>query len=172
MKSPRPKTRRTPPARARRPAWLKRPGLAISHVLVPLDFSGQSRQALKYAVPLARHFRARISLLHVVELAYPAVEATGAMTLINVDAAGQSQAAAKRLDRTAAELVPPELRGRHLVGLGSAAQVIIDTIGQQGIDLVVLSTKGRSGLARLLLGSTAERVVRHSPCPVLTVRRS
>lgn len=150
----------------------QRAATTIRRLLVPLDFSGQSRQALKYAVPLARKFRARICLLHVIELAYPAVEATGAMALISVDLRGQDRAVARRLDRTAVELVPPALRGGSFVGAGSAARVIIDTIREQSIDLVVLSTKGRSGLARLLLGSTAEQVVRHSPCPVLTVRRS
>lgn len=156
-------------SRTSAPAGIPNPG--ISHMLVPLDFSGKSRQALVYALPLARHFRARISLLHVIELPTQPAESGGFVINVYQDVRPQRQAAARRLEQMAARLVPKELRGHNLIGIGSASGVIIDTIRRQHIDMVVLSTKGRSGLARIVLGSTAEYVVRHAACPVLTIRR-
>lgn len=157
---------RTP---ATKPARIPNPG--IHHLLVPLDFSGKSRQALKYAVPLARHFQARISLLHVVEPVYLPAEAGGLIANLAEDINEQRRDAAKHLAQMSASLVPAAVRGRNLVGIGSARELIVDAVRRQRIDLVVLSTKGRSGLARMVLGSTAEYVVRHAPCPVFSVRR-
>lgn len=146
--------------------------LPFRSVLVPMDFSGKSRQALEYALPLARQSGSRISLLHVLPPAqvYPTpLPVEGG--LAQIDIRTQKRTAAVHLDRLARELIPAELHGRHLVSIGHAGQVIIDTARRQRTGLIVMSAKGRSGLSRLLLGSTAEFVVRHAACPVLTVRR-
>jgi universal stress protein A len=147
-------------------------GAPFRSVLVPMDFSGKSRQALAYALPLAQQAGARVSLLHVLQPVqiYPApLPLEGG--LIEQDLKLQKRDAARHLDRLAADLIPDGLRGRNLIGIGHPGQVITDTAKRQRIGLIVMSAKGRTGLSRLLLGSTAEFVVRHATCPVLTVRR-
>jgi universal stress protein A len=150
----------------------QKPEALFRSVLVPMDFSGKSRQALAYALPLARQAGARISLLHVLQPAhiYPAPLAMEA-GLIEHDLRTHKRDAARHLDKLAADLIPEDLRGRSLIGIGHPGQLITDTAKRQRIGLIVMSAKGRTGLSRLLLGSTAEFVVRHANCPVLTVRR-
>jgi len=77
----------------------------------------------------------------------------------------------KHLDDLAAQLLPSDLRGRTIVREGNAAYEVVSVAEELKADLIVLSTTGHSGLKRVLLGSTAERIVRHAHCPVLTVRR-
>lgn len=140
----------------------------LRKILVPLDFSGQSRQALRWAIPLASQNKAKIFLVHVLPLPnYQAVE----LELPIPSPTEQRTAALKRLQTTAAAMIPPGLLARHVVLLGHAASQIVAAAEDHAIDLIVISTKGRSGLKRLLLGSTAEHVVRHARCPVLAIRR-
>jgi universal stress protein A len=68
-------------------------------------------------------------------------------------------------------LLPPRLRTGNAVLLGKPADEILALARRNNIDLIVLTTKGRTGLARALVGSTAESIMRHAPCPVLSVRR-
>jgi nucleotide-binding universal stress UspA family protein len=141
--------------------------LTLRRILVPLDFSGKSRQALRIAITLARQYGAKISLVHAVEHpVYP--DAFGNLT-IDVNTPGQ--AAQARLSEMAARWLPAGLGGRTCVSYGSAYANICATAQELKADLIVMSTHGRSGLPRALLGSTAERVVRHAHCSVLTVRR-
>lgn len=140
----------------------------VRRVLVPLDFSGQSRQALRWAVPLAAQNKAKIILVHVLPLPpYQAVELELPLPRLTE----QQAAARRRLQSTAESHIPPALHDRNLVLTGHAGPQIVDTAREHAIDLIVISTKGRSGLRRILLGSTAEHVVRHARCPVLAIRR-
>jgi len=75
-----------------------------------------------------------------------------------------------RLEQLAAETLSPEERGPAEVRFGVPFQVVTDVAREAQTDLIVLSTHGRTGIRRVLLGSTAERVLRHAPCPVLVVR--
>ncbi|MFZ5493789.1 MAG: universal stress protein [Verrucomicrobiota bacterium] len=134
----------------------------LLRILVPLDFSGKSRQALRYAVPLAQKFSARIHLVHVL----PDPGKTPQDEQIR-----QRLAAMKRLGQTAAQLMPPRLRAENAVLTGKPADEILALAQKNAIDLIVLTTKGRSGLRRALVGSTAEHIMRHAPCPVMSVRR-
>ncbi len=134
----------------------------IQHVLVPLDFSGKSRQALRFAVPIAQKFSAKIHLVHV--LPPPAKAALADLPRLRL-------AALQRLGAMAEELLPPRLRAGNAVLTGKPAEQILQLAGKNSIDLIVLTTKGRSGLARVIVGSTAESIMRHAPCPVLSVRR-
>ena len=77
----------------------------------------------------------------------------------------------ERLSALARELVPPDLLGNPMVRTGRARLEIIDAADELKADLIALSTHGHTGLKHVLLGSTAEHVVRHARCPVLTVRR-
>lgn len=133
----------------------------IQHLLVPLDFSGQSRQALRYAVPLAQKFSARIHLVHVL----PAVRQAELTELPRL-----KHGAIKRLGDMSA-LLPPRLRAGNAVLVGTPAGEILALAAKNNIDLIVLTTKGRSGLKRALVGSTAEHIMRHALCPVMSIRR-
>ena len=135
----------------------------LLRILVPLDFSGKSRQALRYAVPLAQKFSARIHLVHV--LPDPGKK-TSKDELIR-----QRLAAMKRLGQMAAQLMPPRLHAENAVLTGKPADEILALAEKNSIDLIVLTTKGRSGLQRVLVGSTAEQIMRHALCPVMSVRR-
>jgi nucleotide-binding universal stress UspA family protein len=142
----------------------------IERILVPLDFSPASMEALEYAVSLAKQFRAAIHLAHV----YPPDEAS------SVPGAGhllfESAEAVERLNEELTGIhrkhVPtfrPE--NCHIRG-GQPYQEIVLLAHEIDADLIVLATRGHSGLKHLLLGSTAERVVRNAPCPVLVARKS
>lgn len=134
----------------------------LFRILVPLDFSGKSRQALRYAVPIAQKFSARIHLVHV--LPDPGKTAKDELTR-------QRLAALKRLGVTGEQLVPPRILAASAVLHGDPADEILALARREAIDLIVLTTKGRSGLKRVLVGSTAEQIMREAPCPVMSVRR-
>jgi nucleotide-binding universal stress UspA family protein len=144
-------------------------GFKIEKILVPLDFSPASVEALRYAVSLAKQFRAAIHLVHV----YPPDEAS------SVAAAGhllfQSAEAVERLNEELTGIHRkhvPNFRPENChVRSGRPDQGINALAREIEADLIVLSTRGHSGLKRLLLGSTAERVVRDAPCPVLVARK-
>lgn len=137
-------------------------------ILVPLDFSGQSRQAFRCAVPLAEKFGASILLVHVIP---PPVYAATDLALAPPNAAAQRAAARRRLTTTATAGIPPGVKVRAVIREGHPAREILAVARRHKVGLVVISTKGRTGIRRLLLGSTAEYVVRHALCPVLAVRR-
>jgi universal stress protein A len=137
------------------------PVFKLKEILVPVDFTECTEKALAYAVPFARQFGATVTLLHVVEPAFvPASE------MVDVDLSHESQRALERL-RTR---VASQVRCQTMIRRGGAEQEIIAVAKELACDLIILSTHGRSGLDRLLLGSTAERVVRRAGCPIFIVR--
>lgn len=134
----------------------------LLRILVPLDFSGKSRQALRYAIPIAQKFSARIHLVHV--LPDPGKATKDELTRLRLTAL-------KRLGETAAQLMPPRLHTENAVLTGKPADEILSLAAKNAIDLIVLTTNGRSGLKRALVGSTAEQIMRQALCPVMSVRR-
>jgi universal stress protein A len=145
--------------------------LNIGQVLVPLDFSDHSQRALQYAVSFAAQFSAKLTLLHVVEpVVYPS---EFGYAPVAVDALNKSslESAQERLDAFAAKKVPARLRNQTLVRTGTAFDEIARAARDVNADIIILSTHGYTGLKHVMLGSTAERVVRHSPCPVLVLRQ-
>jgi nucleotide-binding universal stress UspA family protein len=138
-------------------------------ILVPIDFSDCSLRALDYASALARKFHARLILLHVVEPAiYPDNYLINSATL---DEANRNLIAAAReqLSKVEQRSAIQGLVAETLVRIGRAQSDISDTANATGADLIVMGAHGNSGLKQPLLGGTAERVMRHSSCPVLTV---
>lgn len=146
---------------------------AIRQILVPSDFSEPSRAALDYAAELARPFEAKIDVLHVWEAPTfipPAglLEAGVAdLSLIDVF----RKAAETALDQF---VLAAQKRGvavrASFAELGPPADTITEFARKRDYDLIVIGTHGRTGLSRALIGSVAERVVRHASCPVLAVR--
>jgi len=137
-------------------------------ILVPIDFSENSLRALDVAVPLARDCGANLLLVSAVE---PASYAAGLETmLLTTPGATLLRNTKAALLKLARRSVPSGVSANILAARGRAHDVIPRVAKQKHIDLIVLTTHGRTGLERVLLGSTAERVVRHAPCPVFVVR--
>jgi nucleotide-binding universal stress UspA family protein len=137
-------------------------------ILVPTDFSRNAAEALRFAVPLARQFGAQITLLHVIawEGNSRLLGAAGLADALNKSA----EDPAHRLDKLARTMVPADLLQKTIVRFGAPHVEIPKAARALKMDLIVISTQGRTGLEHVLLGSTAARVVRHASCPVLTVR--
>jgi len=145
--------------------------LRIKQILVPIDFSECSLKALRYAIPLAKEHRAAVTLAYVAPAISGAFGEYGAFDPVSV-----TKDMRERAERDLARLVVDEVRGMvpadTLVRAGCAVEEIINVARKLPADLIVISTHGRSGLNHVLLGSVAERVVRHAPCPVLVVREN
>jgi nucleotide-binding universal stress UspA family protein len=143
----------------------------IHHILVPTDFELASDTALDHAIALARAFDARVTVLYVHE---PVTTVYGGAPFMPmVDGADRAATAARAAlaamqHRRAAEWknVACEFR------LGKPWREIVDFAAREQVDLIAMGTHGREGVSRAVLGSVAERVVRQSPVPVLTVHFS
>jgi nucleotide-binding universal stress UspA family protein len=145
----------------------------LRKILVPVDYSGCSRAALEHAAMLAKSFNATIDLLYVWEApAFVAPEAmvgaAGTTQTLAQLASDQAQAAMREFAARAKE-DGIEVAGTR-VEQGDPSNTIVAVAEEGGYDLVAMGTHGRSGFAHLLLGSVAEKVVRRSTRPVLTVR--
>jgi nucleotide-binding universal stress UspA family protein len=139
--------------------------LRLRRILCATDFSECSRKALRYGISFARQFNAEILIVHVYEPAPPQVgvlEGALVETSLYEDLAGQ-------LEQWRRE-VAPAVTAKAIMRQGAAAREIVATAEENNIDLLVVGNHGRRGLARAVLGSTAEKVVRLAPCPVLVVR--
>jgi nucleotide-binding universal stress UspA family protein len=138
---------------------------------VPTDFSKHSETALKYAVSFAEKFGAEIYLLHVVQdfaLFLPDTVTAGPPILPPVEEL--TAAVRTALDRIVKEHHLERLQVHGEAREGTPYHEIITFAKEKDVDLIIMGTHGRTGLAHLLLGSVAEKVVRKAPCPVLTVR--
>lgn len=144
--------------------------VSLKKILAPTDFSPSSGKALEYAAALAAQFDAAVTLLHIAEVGSMGYE-HGAADFPRMES--QLRIAA---EKQIAECVKNNVAVEIKVGRGwpfggkRAYHEIVETARKQRADLIVISTHGFSGLDRLIMGSTAERVVRHAPCPVLVVR--
>jgi universal stress protein A len=139
--------------------------LNLRRILIPVDFSECSRKALHYATALAKQFQAEILLLHVLEVPPVPVQAFEAAYM----EAPPAESVQNELSKWQAE-TESAVSLKTMVCSGSASREIVRTADENNMDLIVIGSHGRTRLARLILGSTAERVVRHAPCPVLVVR--
>ncbi|HEV2765242.1 MAG TPA: universal stress protein [Pyrinomonadaceae bacterium] len=144
----------------------------IRTILLPTDFSECARHALPAAASLARLTGARIVCLHVVEPMVPTVGFTPiAEPLPMTDISEQLEDSATReLPKLARCEECAGLDVEDLIARGEAASEIVRVARERGADLIVISSHGRTGLGRMLFGSTAESVVRHAHCPVLVVK--
>lgn len=140
---------------------------AIKKILVPLDFSPTSAEALRFAVDLSLKYEASITILYVDELVfimspYAPLPANTIQNWISEGRTLLENAKGDALKAGATDVDAVLLQGR-------ASPEIIRVAHDGNFDLIVMGTHGRSGVDRVLIGSVAERVVRRAPCPVLTV---
>ena len=146
----------------------------FGHILVPSDFSEAADAALDYARILAQKFGATLQLLHVIELAHAPGAFSGEVFI--AETPDTYDLLRREAHLKLAKRVRPADLARHgattEVITGQSAGVIVQYATDMNIDLIVMGTHGRTGLAHLLMGSVAEHVVRTAPCPVLTVRHA
>jgi len=146
------------------------PLLGINNILVPIDFSGHSRNALRYAIPMANQYDATLHLLYVVEpTVYPADLGFGQVVMPGIEnelrAKGQSE-----LQNLIETEIGGTIRAESVVRTGKPHQEILNEVKEKNIDLIIMATHGHTGVEHMLFGSTAMRVVRLATCPVLTIR--
>jgi nucleotide-binding universal stress UspA family protein len=140
----------------------------FSRILVPTDFSETADEALRYAAVLASRLGARLSLVHVFNASGPQRRAV-ADDLLMPDLRADILVDIQRRF-TEREPIVGHVSVTTRVVSGAPEKAIVEYARDNAIDLIVMGTHGRQGVAHLLLGSVAEHVVRTAPCPVLTVR--
>lgn len=145
--------------------------LEVNQILVPTDLSPRSLFALDYAVAMAQHFSAILHLVYVHEplprvsdLAWQGVEVS------ELDEE-QVRRARSRLRDIVSDHVKTDVAIEVDAVTGRTASAIVTAARKKGADLIVMATHGRTGLKHVLMGSTAEAVIRRSPCPVLVLRQ-
>ena len=146
--------------------------MTLKNILVATDFSETSEAALVYARELAQAFGGTLHVLHVAgNIAASAIGVEGYTTDFIALQREVEESARKQLDGLVSEADRRALSAKTIVlTSNSPAQSIVSYAKDAHIDLVVVGTHGRGGMAHVLMGSVAERVVRMAPCPVLTVR--
>jgi universal stress protein A len=146
------------------------PLLKLRTILAPVDFSNYSVKALDYVRAFAAQFGAKVALVHVVEptvipdnfgIVPPSYEEVGVALV---------KAAGERLEKMAADISSKSGGTLRIVRTGRAPWEIVRVAEEVEADLIIITTHGYTGLKHVLMGSTAELIVRHAPCPVLTVR--
>lgn len=143
--------------------------IEVRRILVPIDFSQHAQAILEWATHLAREHRSTLVLLHAYHLPveFQQLEATYLPPEFWSSVRGEAEAS---LERSAEDLRRQGFEVEVVVKEGYPATVIEEEARNLRADLIVIGTRGLSGLKHLLLGSVAERVVQRAPCPVLTVK--
>jgi nucleotide-binding universal stress UspA family protein len=146
--------------------------MQIRSILLPTDFSDCGNYALRYATSLARTFGASMICVHVIEPMVPAVGYSGMSEPLPIaDITEQLEDSAERELPKLAECEDcAGLEVEEVIAHGEAASEIVRVAKERNVDLIVVSSHGRTGLGRILFGSTAEAIVRHASCPVLVVK--
>jgi universal stress protein A len=143
--------------------------LRLKKILAPIDFSRASKNAFKYAVRLAEEFGGEVTLLYVLE----PQSVTGYMAIPEATAFVESDivAAGKNLRSLIASVRNGKIERPHWkVRAGLPSHEIVEAAKEMDVDLIVVATHGHTGWKHFCIESTAERVVRAAPCPVLVVR--
>lgn len=142
----------------------------FKNILVPVDFSAHSDEAIRVAADLARRGEGVLTLVYVFQLpAYPLPEGYAVYTPAQLSDLKQNfESLLSGAKKLAEDGGAPTVRTCLLQGLVTAE--VLEFARKQEFDLIVMGTHGRTGVAHAVMGSVAERVVRRAPCPVLTVR--
>jgi universal stress protein A len=138
----------------------------VKSILCPVDFSDNSHFALDYAVTIAKESDAELHIVHCYADVLPYETGFGAAAVYETVDVDEEMARLKAI-------IPHDskVRYRHTLIQGSPEKVLSEYAEENEIDLIVMGTHGRKGLARLVMGSVAESVLRHAPCPVITIRQ-
>jgi nucleotide-binding universal stress UspA family protein len=147
--------------------------LPIKKILCPTDFSEPSYEAVRAAAELASHFGSEVILFHAVPV-LPPLPADPNFVLFGIEEYERALQgdAERKLMGVIEQLIPKGLASRFIVARGDAATEIVRAAEAERADLIVIATHGLTGWRHLVFGSVAEKVVRLSPCPVLTIRKA
>lgn len=138
-------------------------------ILIAVDFSEHSKKAVEAGAGIAKQFGAKVDLIHAFELPLPVM--TPYEVALPDNFVGEARdAAGRELDRVEQQLVADGITVESHLRDGPPDAAIDALARELGSDLIVLGTRGNTGLKHILLGSVAERTLRHAPCPVLTVK--
>ena len=145
--------------------------IKMNRILFPTDFSPFAEHALKYAVSFAKEFEAKLYVLHVIEdlahISYFEVFQVPLPANLLEDVQAKSHA---QMDALMASESLAGIDAESIIRRGSPFVEILGTATELKVDLITIATHGRTGLQQVLFGSTAEKVVRKAPCPVLSIR--
>jgi len=144
--------------------------IVLKKILVATDFSEAAGAALSYGRALARAFGARLHVVHVVDDMYLRLGGDAYAAVLPELQQDVEQSAREQLEALVVDNDPTPLPTDLIIREGAPAQEIVKYAKDTDIDLIVVGTHGRGAVAKLLMGSVAERVVRTASCPVLTVR--
>ena len=161
--------------KSRSPFYSRVPQMALAtppkHLLVPIDFSTESTAALRFAVDLASRYAADIALVHVAEGIHYVHDFGYGPVHRHRPNEGLVRHARHRLHDLRRRHVGNRLACKVMIKSGSAFEKIVEAAEDLDADLIVMPTRGTTHHESGEIGSTAERVVRHAPCPVLTLRK-
>jgi len=147
----------------------RKAALQVRKILVPLDFSDASRLGLEYALGFAQEFHATVVLFHSVFVTAYLLGNTYSAHHLPTPIAAQADYARAEMEKLLEAIARKGGEVETKLALGSPVEQIAKYITKAGVDLIITSTHGRSGLRRVFIGSTAERIVRYATCPVLVV---
>jgi nucleotide-binding universal stress UspA family protein len=144
--------------------------MQIKTILFPTDFSQGARAAMDYAISLAQDYKAKLILVYVIQdisiAEWYIPSSISAADLVE----DMQKSAENEMAKWGNEISAKTKDVERLVVRGVPFVEIIRTAKEKSADLIVIGTHGRTGIDHMLFGSTAEKVVRKAPCPVLTVR--
>ena len=150
--------------------------LAYNRILVPIDFSDHSKRTLLYATKTATKHNSTIYLLHVFQIPDYVVTSFARRRHNSAEVKSQldiaEQEARENLEAFAQDLTRRGIKVESHLRVGYPFDEIVLMANHFDVDLIIIGSHGRGAISRLLVGSTAERVVEHSPCPVLVVKES
>jgi len=138
-------------------------------ILFPTDFSESAENASRYALSLAKKYASKVYVIHVIE---PFTYTTEFGLDFSAQLKEMEASARRLLDDVAASIKKNNLDVESVLITGEPFVEIIKYARKEQVDLIVMATHGRSGIEHMLMGSVAEKVVRKSPCPVLTIKKS
>lgn len=146
------------------------PTVSLKKILVPQDFSEYSLHAMKYAVTFAELFKSELIVLHIVEpIVYPADFSFGQVSIPAMEEEIRKHSEEQLNDLMEKE-IPAGTKATSIIRIGKPFIEIVEVAKSENADLIVISSHGRTGMDHVLFGSTADKVVRKAPCPVLTIR--
>lgn len=147
--------------------------LKPTKILVPTDFSEDSDKALKQALDIARHYKAKVYLLHVVptiQQQYVADYAISGDAIRGAEKMAQDASAQSTKEQLAKFAKAGEVEVITDVTVGVPYQTILQKAEEEGIDLIVIASLGKTGIAKYLIGSVARNVLKGAKCPVLLTK--
>ena len=144
--------------------------MEFKKILITTDFSDYSFYAIPYAVELAEKFKARLTLMHVIEpIITPADFAWGGYNVTELENKTREYAE-ENLQKALRDRIPEGMKAEVSLAFGNPFKEVVQFAKDENFDLIVISTHGLTGLSHIIFGSTTEKIVRKSPVPVLTIR--